>query len=169
MSISYTSLTTPASVPNWQLVSSQSPSGTSSVTFSSLSGYSKYRLMSSNLTIAVGTQNIFLSCNGDFGSNYSRVGLSPAVSTLVAGTGPTSSFNLFSLTTSVAELFIIDIEGALLLAPKVVSLNYWSSSANNGLSSGIGMYQTTSALTSLTLTLGGSTFNGGSVYLLGAN
>ena len=160
-----------ASVPNWQLLQTATPSAVAAVTFSGLSGYAKYRIVTTNLTVVTCVANPTFTLNGDSGTNYSRVGVGGSSPAAATGTVLSNGLSIGSgLTTTVNMMVVTEIENALLLAPKVLTLNYYYS--NNGpgaLIGGVGVYQTTSLLTSITFTLSASTFNGGSIYLLGVN
>jgi hypothetical protein len=166
MAISYSSLA--VSVPNWQLLQTSTPSGVTSVTFSGLSGYSKYRILGKGL--AATNVNCFVQMNGDTGSNYSYYGQIGAQSAPNYAAVTTSSALAAMPSTGSTCSFSIDIDHALLLSPKFVTAQ--GSAAGNYAYAyqGNGIYQTTSALSSITiLTTAGSNYTAGSIYLLGAN
>ena len=155
-----------SSVPNWTLLQTSAPSGVATVTFSGLSGYSKYRVMTTNLTVVTGTPAVTATLNGDSGANYFLVRNSNGA------TGPTgvmSNTNLapsISVSTTAVAWVAFEIENALNLSPKFYTFS--GTFTTNGFQ-GVGIYQTTSLLTSLSLITASSTFNAGSIYLLGAN
>ena len=164
MAISYNSLA--ASVPNWQLLQTSTPSGVTSVTFSGLSGYSKYRILGKGLSAT--NVNCYLQMNGDTGSNYSYYGAIFANSAPNYAASTTSSAIAVEPTNAATCSFNIDIDHALLLSPKFVTAQ--SAGAGNYAYQGSGIYQTTSALSSITIwTTAGSNYTAGSIYLLGAN
>ena len=57
-----------SSVPNWTLLQTATPSGVASVTFSGLSGYSKYRI--NGVVSPSGTLNLALRINADTANHY---------------------------------------------------------------------------------------------------
>ena len=158
-----------SSVPNWTLLQTATPSGVTSVTFSSLSGYSKYRVVAIKLGAATAFAPI-LQCNGDSGSNYSYYGTVLTGTTWIANAiVQDTSYHLTNANGNALAAFDIDIDHALLLAPKIIT-----SHCVNGLtiaeSNANGSYQTSSLLTSITIAdLGGHSFNNGSIYLYGVN
>ena len=175
MAISYSSLA--ASVPNWQLLQTSTPSGVASVTFSGLSGYSKYRILAPNLVMGGTSQVLELRMNADSGSNYSY-----AISSLVNGStsgrnngGSLSTFFPLNVPSfpDIGNLgqYQFDIEHALLATPKLVTGNasYFPASGLANIFQYLGTYVTTSILTSITLLLSANNFSTGSIYLLGAN
>ena len=157
-----------SSVPNWTLVTSSAPTGVATVTFSGLSGYSKYRILTANLTNSSAiSPNPYLTINGDSGANYSRISFvnGATVSSNLQGNNIPLA-NSVSGTAS-ASVFYADIEHALLACPKLINfagVQY----AFTGALSGTAWYQTTSTVTSLSVT-DSSNFASGSIYLLGAN
>ena len=165
MALSYSSLA--ASVPNWQLLQTATPSSVATVTISGLSGYSKYRILAPNL-VATGTPILQLRLNGDSGTNYTNGTVrntGGSSSTLISGA--LSYINLAtSLNSSVPSAVQVDIDHALLLAPKFVS---GTSSEAFAINTVAGFYVTTVALTSITLLVSASYFSTGTIYLLGAN
>ena len=167
MAISYSSLA--ASVTNWQPVTSSTPTGVSTVTFSGLSGYSKYRIKAPNLTCNTGTPSIQLRINGDSGANYSTSGV-----TYSSG-NPTSwvlvGYNNFYIgytTTTATGLITVDIENALLSNPKQIT--FIGGSGSGFLEIATGMYYGAAApITSITVLLSANNFFTGTIYLEGAN
>ena len=156
-----------SSVPNWTLLSTNTPSGVSTITFSGLSGYSKYRIMAPNLVLTGGAY-VYLRCNGDVGTNYSfnrKSFVNPVGSNVLAAQNQVN-FN-YAVVSSFGPL-VIDIDNALLLAPKKITANFGEITgyAVNDIDA---QYQTTSLLTSLTLLLSASAYSTGSIYLFGAN
>ena len=168
MAISYSSLA--ASVPNWQLVTSATPSGVSTVTFSGLAGYSRYRILAPNL-VPSGSASLQLRINADSGAkyNYGTIGnnngyMGSLVSTL------DTFYTAYASGASTATSQQIDIENALLLAPKFITSTFNASVSSQWLAfNGFGNYITTSALTSITLLMSANNFSTGTIYLLGAN
>lgn len=153
-----------SSVPNWQLISTNSPSAVTTVTFSSLAGYSKYRILMQNIVAISGTTTITL--NGDTSAHYSvsRVtggGTSPSVS--VNGTG------ISTLASDVNPACDLLIDNALILTPKAITGWITEGTTTGSMLFNLNaVYQTTSALTSITITRSAN-FTSGSIYLLGAN
>ena len=158
-----------SSVPNWQLVTSSAPSGVSTVTFSGLSGYAKYRVITANLTGTAGTApTTTMTLNGDSSTNYSTHGSfwSGGVFSELASIN-TSSLPLGGGGGSPAVSLgaTVDIEHALLACPKAIVVSSAQSSLNAY--DYHAEYKTTSVLSSVTIT--SQTLTAGSVYLLGAN
>lgn len=170
MAISYSSLA--ASVPNWQLVTSSTPTGVSTVTFSGLSGYSMYRIMSPNCTLTTAGGS-YITLNGDSGANYNDIGTrliysSSTIYNLAANIGATY-INCASPSgnNGTALSFQFDIENALTLCPKQYT-GWATPNYRDGYTDVRGMYATTALLTSITIK-SASTISAGSIYLLGAN
>ena len=152
-----------ASVPNWQLVASASPTGVKTQTFSSLTGYSKYRILIPNMIISAGIDFLYLQFNGDVGANYSEQNSN--------GSSASQTYlNLFTglMNNTTASSFTIDIENALIAAPKYVTGVGQQPSAAITQSSA-GWYNSTSAITSITLGVITNNFSSGTIYILGAN
>ena len=161
---------TGGSVPNWQLLQTSTPSGVSTVTFSGLSGYSKYRIMAPKLVCTVGVTSLSLQLNGDSGSNYSSSLLSNqnTAAAILAITSAGTLINLGAIGLASGNAFEIEIDQALIAAPKfVTAVNL--DAINVRRSDITGYYNTTAALTSVTLSLVANNFSTGSIYLLGAN
>ena len=162
MAISYKSLTT--SVPNWTLLQSATPSGVAAVTFSGLSGYSKYRILAQNIVASSGISTI--TFNGDSSTHYSYAKV------LGSSTSPTMTVNASGIATGTSDTtpaYDLQIDNALILAPK--TFQGWIAEGGTNASLLLhlnGVYQTTSALTSITITRSAN-FTSGSIYLLGAN
>lgn len=148
MTVNYNTLGT--SVPNWTLLQTATPSAVATVTFSGLSGYAKYRVLSTVVSFASGS-GCALQLNGDSGSNYYIFGSASAGSTSAA----------ITTTGATNTSFFAEIDQALILAPKSIS------GTNSGAAYGYG-YKTTSVLSSITI-FAGTNFTAGSIYLLGAN
>jgi hypothetical protein len=167
MTVSYNTLGT--SVPNWQLVQTASPSSVATVTFSGLSGYSKYRLVAFNLTVASNNPGFSIRLNGDAGANYFYMGITMAGSSLGGGASVIS--NQIQITTnpggSLAGIVLAEIDHALMLGPKIVTST--GMQQGFGYINQLGMYQTSALATSLTFfALSGNTYSG-TLTLLGAN
>lgn len=161
------------SVPNWQLVTSSAPSGVTTVTFSGLSGYAKYRLIFNSLSFQSTSTALFLSINGNttatnYATGFYWSGASNAVVLNNATSYPGVNILYNGGAGSIGSVFLnCDIEGALILAPKFVK-----SFATDGLgktTDATGFIAIASIITSLTLTTDAGNFIGGSIYLLGAN
>ena len=152
------------SVPNWQLVTSATPSGVSTVTFSGLSGYAKYRILAQGIVAVNGYSEI--TFNGDSSNHYSYG------SVYGASSSPSMNQNVSTIVSSTNGLnpsYDLQIDNALILAPKTFQGWIAEGTANNSLIFNLnGVYQTTSLLTSITITRTAN-FTSGSIYLLGAN
>jgi len=154
------------SVPNWTLVTSSAPTGVSTVTYSGLSGYSKYRILAPNL-VPSGAARFDLRLNGDSGSNYSSFGIGQS-SGAIAGfnNNLTTQFQFINTLATTAFNFQIDIENALLLTPKFISGTVAVGTVSSTFG---GQYITTSVITSITLVTSANNFSTGTIYILGAN
>ena len=163
MAISYKSLAT--SVPNWQLVTSSTPSGVAAVTFSGLSGYSKYRVVMQGLTLAAATASNFklqvnaTDCAG-YGSYDYFVGQS---STFVNATA-----YLLQSNTTTPNFAFAEIENCLLATPKYIKTRGYEHDNSRGFT-WEGFYNSASLVTSLSVVSSAVNFSSGSIYLLGAN
>ena len=160
-----------ASVPNWQLVASASPTGVKTQTFSSLTGYSKYRILIPNMIISAGIDFLYLQFNGDVGANYSWQNFGYAGGGVTSGSNASQTYlNLFTglMNNTTASSFTIDIENALIAAPKYVT-GVGQQPSNAVTQSSAGWYNSTSAITSITLGVITNNFSSGTIYLLGAN
>ena len=165
-----------SSVPNWQLVTSSAPTGVSTVTYSGLSGYSKYRILAVGLVAASGTSVIRI--NGDSGTNYAYTDLrdyttgTPPNPTQIEFVGAATGIPMSNLA-GVAPTYDIQIDNALLAAPK--SIVGWGTDVTSvvGSWSGLqgpvqGLYGTSSVLTSISI-VRTANFTSGTIYILGAN
>jgi hypothetical protein len=166
MAISYTSLA--ASVPNWQPVTSSTPTGVSTVTFSGLSGYSKYRIKAPNLICTTGFANFQLRINGDSGANYAMDSMVYSSSTPLGFiSNGASQFYIGGANTSTNGVITVDIENALLSNPKQIT---YTAAGNAQVLFGTGMYFGAAApITSLTVFLSSYNFYAGTIYIEGAN
>ena len=153
-----------SSVPNWVLLQTSTPSGVATVTFSGLSGYSKYRILAQNIVASSGTSTITL--NGDSSTHYSYARV------FGAATSPSITVNASGIATGAADTtpaYDLQIDNALILTPKTFQGWIAEGATNASLLLHLnGVYQTTSALTSITITRSAN-FTSGSIYLLGAN
>ena len=169
MAISYSSLA--ASVPNWQLLQTSTPSGVTSVTLSGLSGYSKYRLIGSLTYASNQGQAVYLQINGDSAGNYSywgnyfTSGSSPGPIVGLSSTTYRIAYDVYGFASTQLN-FNCDIDHALLLSNKVIV----SSGSVEAVSvvQTQGQYKTTSAMTSVTI-ITSLSITGGTIELLGAN
>ena len=174
MALSYTQIST-STTTNWTLLSTVTPTAVSSYTFSSLSGYSKYRVIGFGIQVT-SSASFGLQLNGDSGSNYQAFGnyfLNGYPSSL---TSLSTTYFFMGATNGTATYgaFTVDIENALNPAPKIITSTdaYSSTGIVNVMQ---GHYKTSSALTSITViadTSGSShafTNGTGTFYLLGAN
>lgn len=155
-----------SSVPNWQLLSTNAPSGVATVTFGSLAGYSKYRIMAPNIGTAA-TCSFNFRVNGDTGFNYYWSQRAQNGATL-SGTGSSgTAHSIDAANAQGRQVLSVEIDGALILTPK--QINSESSVLVGVMTSTFGQYLSASLITSLSLVLTSSSFNAGTIYLLGAN
>ena len=162
----------------WTLLGTVTPNNTAnSVTFSGLSGYRTYKIVSADINITGQCGGIFLRINGDATSqNYSSQGLSlgnnnswsPVTGvgdyyTLSSGFG--SSSGSFS---GVAYIYSASSTGQKDISS---SFSFNADSSSGGRSGATGSWPGTATVNSLTLlNIYAGTFGGGkSIYLYGAN
>lgn len=159
-----------SSVPNWTLVTSSTPSGVATVTFSGLSGYAKYRIVIPGITLA-SASNLNVRLNADSAANYSH-GFSGSTNTSTFfGTSSIGSTNFTIGNAQVTATVIgltLEIDNCLVLVPKTANGTMFNGSG--GTCKFDGAYQTTSLITSITVTnTATANFTAGSIYLEGAN
>jgi len=164
-----------ASVPNWLIVQTNSAlSGLSTITFSGLSGYAKYRLMASNLVAVSGTTVVTL--NSDTTAKYSFVSTANTNSVAADGyqtyKGTAQTSVPLSTGNGIAPSFDVTVDNALILTPKAI-VGWGADTTNLGTASFEigridGIYQSSSLLTSITITRTAN-FTSGTIYLLGAS
>ena len=163
-----------SSVPNWTLLSTSTPSGVASVTFSGLSGYSKYRIVSSSIAfVSATTTSLYLTINGNttssnYGTNYFYSTTTPVLTT-AAGTNPGITLMFINNSINATALFFkCEIDNALVLTPK--SVTGFNSNNTTRFSTQIeGVVAIASAIASITIATDAGNFSTGSIYLLGAN
>jgi len=143
-------------------------SAAASVTFSTISGaYTDLVLIINSVAVST-TNNMDISFNGDTGSNYSRTRLSGDGSS--AGSGRASSQTSIRLTgdgivTTGRSNHLVQ----LMNYSNATTYKTVLARANNtvyGLDAVVGLYRSTSAITSLTLFLTASNFDTGSTFTL---
>jgi hypothetical protein len=163
--------------PNaWTLVSSVTPNNTTnSYTFSSLSGYRTYRILASGALGGAGNQ-LSYRINGDSGSNYDVIALGQGGGSAVSMTYTYSQTGLWPLGSGSANAYFMSdatFEFCLSSGYKAIKFNtaMMNSSAGNYSSESLGIYRTTSAVSSITVFNSGSGYfaSYGSIYLYGAN
>lgn len=165
------------SVPNWTLLQNATPSGVASVTFSGLSGYSKYRIAFAGQFGIASSATVMLQLNGDTTTTYFGY-----ARTMIGSGSATAQFNGGGLAATSLQItmgagsnsytsFTVDIDHALLSSGKYITY----SSATQGTTpiemEGFGRYVTTSTLTSIKLlaSAGSFSWSTGNMELLGAN
>ena len=155
-----------ASVPNWQLLQTSTPTGVATVTFSGLSGYSKYRVFAPNL-VPSATCYFQIRFNGDSATNYNIGYMGIFGGTFSANTNNNANSIIPLIQNNTLPFSLqMDIDHALLLTTKFVSGTVNISSSYENFT---GNYITTSTLTSITIFTSANNFSTGSIYLLGAN
>lgn len=150
----------------WTVISSVTPTGTSTV-FSSLSGYKKYRIVyfSTNTT----ESSLTLRINGDTGNNYAHSYWGGATSNnyIKSDVNTTDSINIVGASLN-GRWGILEFENASLGTYKLVTIRQGARAGNNTHNEGIGVWRSTSAITSITMNESIS-YTGGNITLLGAN
>ena len=177
MGITQTPSASGYSVPNWQLISSASPSGVVSYTFSGISGYSKLRLVAELITAgASGTFGIIsIQPNADstathyfansifYGTSTSIVSNQGSYASLIA-----SNVQFAANSTVFGEWEIDNANNST--APK--NVNFWltSSTSTTSQNNGTAIFTPTAAITSILFgNPSGTATISGNLYLLGAN
>lgn len=162
-----------SSVPNWTLLQTATPSGVSTVTFSGLSGYSKYRVMAAGLVAVSGTTAIQI--NGDSSAHYNSIFTLNTNSPTVGNYLNEGNLNQTSLAldsgSGTSPTFDVQIDNALLATHKAIvgwGLDATAGSIVGTLGSITGIYQSAAVLTSITI-VRTANFTSGTIYLLGAN
>ena len=155
-----------ASVPNWQLLTALTLSGSGSSSFA-VTNYSKYRILIPTATCLTGSDLISVQLNFDTGGNYTY-----ANSTLTSGTwssltsvGATSVL-LGAISNSSTCSYQVDIDNGLISAPKFIT---GSSVIGTAISSIVGHYNSTSNISEITIKTNTYNFASGTAYILGAN
>ena len=160
-----------ASVPNWSLVSSNTPTGVSTYTFSGLGGYSKYRILIPTIKCATSTDTLSVRFNSDSGNNYAYgySAIFPSAPYLDSASSVGTGISIGNIDTTLNSMLQLDVDNALLSAPKFISGIH--NSELNAINKQItAQYITSSALTSITVfTSIGHNFTSGTIYLFGAN
>jgi hypothetical protein len=162
-----TSVANNAPSPNaWTVISSVTPSGTSTV-FSSLSGYKKYRIIYANANSSESTLKIRL--NGDTGNNYAHSYFRGITSNNYVNTTVNTTTEI-SLNggDSNGRWGMIEFENPSLSLYKLVTFRCGGRAGQNTYLEGIGIWRNTAAITSISL-VEDTSYSSGNITLLGAN
>jgi hypothetical protein len=157
------------STPRWVQLQN-SAMGVTSVTFSGLSGYMKYRLIGNGMSAAT-SLTLRLRINGDSGTNYSYYGTTLNATPVWAPIGVLGGTEFLVAQSGGASSagFNTDIDHASIASPKLITSRGQGQATINS-SDVSGNYQTTSVISSITIfELSGHSIAGGTLYLLGAN
>lgn len=155
---------------NWTLLGTWTLGGVSTFTFSGLTGYKTYKIVTPPMLFASLASNTRIRVNGDTGNNYA-----------VLGNGPNGAFNdlgsnnygLANPGTNTALAFVFTISEANTAGNKSISA-FYGDNANNVFDFG-GSYATTSTVNSITIFNGaGGVFSAANasanlVHIYGAN
>lgn len=158
-------------------IEEQTPSGTGAVTFSSLGSYTHLRIVySARGTESATATTMELTFNGDTGSNYdservsftSTIGFATQVAQTNAIIGFISAATATSNYASGSEIYIPDYRGTTFYktAFATQSLLQAQSSGNIGTRLNAAFWRSTSAITSVTLTLTSGNYVSGSKFTL---
>lgn len=148
---------------NWQLVATNTPTSGTSTSFTSLTGYKKYRVIWNNLAFNGSDASIMLRFNSDSNNNY--IGAASGFSAATSEGWSTAAILTGYPTTN--HYGFIDIEDADKTFPKKMQGAYGSSGLGYGDVLN-GIYIGSGAITSITLLdSSGNTIAGGTVYLYG--
>lgn len=148
---------------NWQLIATNTPTSGTSTSFTSISGYSKLRLICSNLAFGGSSAQLLCRFNSDSGSNY--IGAASGYSSATSEAWSTAATLVGGANTN--HYIFIDIENVDKTFPKRIQ-GVWGDQST-GIGDVInGIYIGSSAITSITLLdSSGNTIAGGTVYLYG--
>ena len=156
-------------LPKWTLVSTVTGSSTTA-TFSSLSGYARYKIVPVNLQFS-NAVTPSLTINGDTGTNYSLWGIANA-GTVYQSSGVSSvSLSPSGQVNTTGFRFVFEVEDVPTAGAKAFSysMGALSGGSTNYVFNGAGLYSTTSTISSITITVSGGTFTAGTFYLYGAS
>jgi len=147
---------------NWQLIATNTPTSGTSTSFTSLSGYKKFRLIWSALTFG-GSASLLCRFNSDSTDSYIGAAVGHSASTSEAW----STAAILDGQSNTVHYGFIDIEDADKTFPKKMQGAWGNQSTGLGdISNGI--YIGSSAITSIVITDGsGNTISAGTVYLYG--
>lgn len=147
---------------NWQLIATNTPTSGTSTSFTSLSGYRKYRLIWSALTFS-GSAVAMLRFNSDSNNNY--IGGASGYSSATSECWSTAA--IVTGTSSTTHYGFIDVEDADKTFPKKMQ-GAWTNQ-DTGIGDVLnGIYIGSSAITSIALLdSSGNTISSGTVYLYG--
>jgi hypothetical protein len=158
---------TPVSVgSNYVSVASGSLTG-SAVNITGLSGYDKYLIMVHNISNVSGGQDLYVRFNNDSTSKYTIVGYNGG-GTQNPNANATTNINVALDPARTDMLILLWVDGA----KSTSGVKFVNKIAVNGnpvsLESGMGYYDSTSAITQINFVLTGSTFDSGSYKIFGA-
>ena len=141
-------------------------SAQSSVTFNSFSGYTDLVLIAN--TTAAGNQNILLRFNSDSGTNYSYTRMTGAASATSNRESSIDAINLYNSSASlngVMATTIIQVMNYANTTTYKTVLGRGNGGANE-VNAQVGLWRSTSAITSLTLSIFTTNFSAGSTFTL---
>lgn len=140
----------------WQLIATNSPTSGTTTTFSGLSGYKKYILAFAALNTTTNPSDYNMTFNSS-SSDYS--------SRAQAGTSGVTTTDSIRLARGNQMNGFFTIENVNLEIPKIVT--GVGAAGGSDAYQVLGSWNSTSAITSITITLGAGTYNSGSVRLYG--
>jgi len=141
-------------------------SAQSSVTFNSFSGYTDLVLVAN--TTAAGNQNILLRFNSDSGTNYSYVRMTGATSPTSNRESSIDAINLYNSSSSLNGVMVTTIIQVMNYANSTTYKSVLSrgNAGTNEVNAQGGLWRSTSAITSLTLSIFTTNFSAGSTFTL---
>ena len=140
-------------------------SAASSVTFSSISGtYTDLRIIYA--TTASGDAGNYLRFNSDTGSNYSRTGLYGNGSSAGSNrdTNATGIYGPFTMSSAITSNTIDIMNYSNTTTNKTCLVR--AGAANNSTLASVGLWRSTAAITSVSITCDGANFTSGSTFTL---
>jgi hypothetical protein len=144
-------------------------SAAASVTFSSISGTYTDLIIVINGATTSGANNCDLQFNGDTGNNYSYTFLTGDGASATSGRGTSSSRILLNyygyFDTGYSTNIIVQVQNYSNTTTRKTVLSR-ANNASNGTAAVVGMWANTSAITSVTIKTGSSTFTAGNTFTL---
>jgi len=141
-----------------------------SYTFSSIPSTYTDLIIVAQASVTSGDSNFRLTFNGDTGSNYSRTYLSGSGSSATSGRASSVAYIVANdegyLHVGQPTMLTINVQNYSNSTTYKTTLSRSGNGSNNGTAAVVGLWRSTSAITSLTLTIDASTFTAGSTFTL---
>lgn len=168
--------TATATGESWTQVATGSTTSGSSLALTSLSGYSKYKLMFNAVTVASGPTSYTVRFNADSGANYDYDLVRQSASTSVAAgafsANQSHADNIYFDTIANTSYLTVEIGGCTSTTGYKRFQNQLGTLSNTGAVANVfstGIYKSNSTITSINVALASSSFAAGTYYLYGSN